>query len=89
MNIKIFKGKNLPRELLLTTRQKVNLRNAFENKMSTDIKLSKALISKIIQSGVFSGSLLSILAGPLMEVAVFFGKTYFSSIRNNSCCFSR
>ena len=74
MNIKIFKGKNLPRELLLTTRQKVNLRNAFENKMSTDIKLSKALISKIIQSGVFSGSLLSILAGPLMEVAVFLAK---------------
>ena len=70
MNIKIFKGKNLPRELLLTTRLKVNLRNAFQNKMSTDIKLSKALISKIIQSGVFSGSLLSILAGPLMEVAV-------------------
>ena len=38
--------------------------------MPTDIKLSKAPISKIIQSGGFLGSLLSILAGPLMKVAV-------------------
>ena len=38
--------------------------------MSTDIKLSKAQISKIIQSGGFSGSLLSKLAGSLMKVAV-------------------
>ena len=37
--------------------------------MSTDIKLSKAQITKIIQSGGFLGSLLSKLAGPLMEVA--------------------
>ena len=32
--------------------------------MSTDIKLSKAHISKIIQSREFLGSLLSKLAGP-------------------------
>ena len=32
--------------------------------MSTDLKLSKAPISKIIQSGGFLGSLLSKLAGP-------------------------
>ena len=38
--------------------------------MSTDIKLSKAQITKIIQSGGFLGSLLSKLAGPLMKVAV-------------------
>ena len=38
--------------------------------MSTDIILSKAQIFKIIQSGGFLGSLLSILAGPLMKVAV-------------------
>ena len=42
MNIKMFNGNNLPHELLLTTRQKTKLRNAFENNMSTDIKLSKA-----------------------------------------------
>ena len=38
MNIKMFKGDNLPHELLLTTRQKTKLRNAFENNMPTDIK---------------------------------------------------
>ena len=38
--------------------------------MSTDIKLSSAQISKIIQSDRFLGSLLSKMAGPLMKVAV-------------------
>ena len=38
--------------------------------MSTDLKISKAQISKIIQSGGFLGSLLSKLAGPLMKVAI-------------------
>ena len=48
MNIKMFNGNNLPDELLLTTRQKTKLRNAFENNMSTYIKFSKAQISKTI-----------------------------------------
>ena len=38
--------------------------------MSTDLKLSKAQISIIVQSGVFLGPLLSKLAGPLMKVAI-------------------
>ena len=38
--------------------------------MSTDIKLSKAQIKKIIQSGGFLGSLLGKLAGPLMKVGI-------------------
>ena len=38
--------------------------------MSTDLKLSKAQISKIIQPGGFLGSLLSKLAGPLIKIAV-------------------
>ena len=63
-------GNYLPHELLLTTRQKTKIRNAFENNMSTDIKLSKTQISKIIQSGGSLGSLLSKIAGPLMKVAV-------------------
>ena len=41
----------MPHELFLTTRQTTKIRNAFANKISTDIKLSKAQISKIIQSG--------------------------------------
>ena len=48
MNGRMFNGNNLPHELLLTTRQTTKLRNAIENIMSTDIKLSKAQISKII-----------------------------------------
>ena len=47
-NIKMFDGDKLPHELLLTTRQKTNLRDLFENNMSTDIKLPKTQISKII-----------------------------------------
>ena len=41
----MFSGNNLPHELLLTTRKKTKLRNAIENNMSTDIKLSKTQIS--------------------------------------------
>ena len=57
---------DLPRESLLTTRQKSKLRNTFNNNMSTDVKFSKAQISTIIQSGGFLGSLLSKLSGPLI-----------------------
>ena len=46
---------NLPHELLITTRKKKKVRNAFNNNMSTDLKLSKSQISKIIQSGGFLG----------------------------------
>ena len=55
LSLKRFNGNDLPYELLLTTRQKTKLRNAFNNNMSTDLKLSKAQISKIIQSGGFLG----------------------------------
>ena len=70
MSLKMLVGNDLPHELLLTTRQKTKLRNAFNNNMSTDLKLSRAQISKIRQSGGFLGSLLSKLAGPLMKVAI-------------------
>ena len=63
-------GNDLPDELLLKTRQKTKLRNVFNNNMATDLKLSKAQISKIIQSEGFLGSLLSKLAGSLMKVAI-------------------
>ena len=53
INFKMFNGNNLPHELLLTTRQKPKLRNALNNNTSTDSKLSKDQISKIIQSGGF------------------------------------
>ena len=74
MNLKMFDENDLPHELLLTT-QKTKLRNAFNNNMSTDLKLSKAQISKIILSGGFLGSLLSKLIGQLMKVAVPLAKS--------------
>lgn len=67
-------GDKLPHELLLTTRQKTKLRNAFEKNMSPDIKLSKIQISQVTQSGGFLSALLSKIAGPLMKVAVSFPK---------------
>ena len=70
ISLKMFNGNNLPHELLLATRQKTKVRNAFNNNMQTDLKLSKAQLSKIIQSRGFLGSLLSKLAGPLMKVAI-------------------
>ena len=48
-----FQNEELPHELFLTTRQKIKIRNAFANNMSSDIKLSKAQIFKISQSDGF------------------------------------
>ena len=50
---------NFPHKLLLTNRQVPNLRQAFANHLSTDIKLSKAQLSKMIKSGGFLGRLLA------------------------------
>ena len=80
MNLKMFDENDLPHELLLTTRQKTKLRNAFDNNMSTDIKLSKAQLSKIILSGGFLGSILSKLAGPWMKVAVPLAKNILAPL---------
>ena len=66
INLKMFNGNDLPHELLLTTRQKTKIRNAFNNNTSTDIKFSKAQINKIIQSGGFLGRLL----GPLLKTGL-------------------
>ena len=57
---------NFPHELLLTNRQVANLRKAFANNSSTDIKLSKTQLSKIIQSGGFLGRLLD----PLLKTGL-------------------
>ena len=74
MNIKMFEGNNLPHELLLTTRQKNSVRNAFGNNMSTDVKLSKSQSPKIIQYGGFLRSLLIKMKGPSMKVAILLAK---------------
>ena len=48
---KNFQDEELAHELFLTTRQANKIINAFTNNTSPDIKLSKAQISKMIQSG--------------------------------------
>ena len=67
-SLKMLNGNELSYELLLTTRQKTLKKQAkkcISNSMSTDLKLSRAQISKIIQSGAFLRSFLSKLAGPV------------------------
>ena len=57
---------NFPHKLLLSNRQVANLRKVFENSSSSDIKLSKTQLSKMIQSGGFLGRLL----GPLLKTGL-------------------
>ena len=80
ISLKIFNGNDLPNELLLTTRQKTKPRNAFNNNISIDLKLSKAQISKINQSEGFLGSLLSKLAGALRKVAITLAKNVLAPL---------
>ena len=61
---------NFSHKLLLADRQVANIRKAFANHLSTDVKFSKTQLSKMMQSGGFLGNLLSKLAGPLMKVAM-------------------
>ena len=57
---------NFPHKLLLTNRQVANLRKAFANYLSTDIKLSKTQLYKMIQSVGFLGRLI----GPLLKTGL-------------------
>ena len=57
---------NFPHKLLLTNRQVANIPKAFAKNTSTDIKLSKTQLSKMIQSGRFLGRLL----GPLLKTGL-------------------
>ena len=92
MSLKMFNGNDLPQELLVTTRQKTKLRNAFSNNESTDLQISKAEISKIIQSRGFLGRLL----GPLLKTGLPLiknvikplAKKNFNSFRINCCSIS-
>ena len=57
---------NFQQKLFLTNRQVVNLRRTFTNYLSTNIKLSKTQLSKMMQSGGFLGRLL----GPLLKTGL-------------------
>ena len=57
---------NFRHKLLLSNRQVPNTRKDFANYLSTDVKLSKTQLSKMIQSGGFLGKLL----GPLLKTGL-------------------
>ena len=57
---------NFLHKLLINNRQVINLRKAFAKHTSTDIKLSKTQLSKMIQLGGFLGRLL----GPLLKTGL-------------------
>ena len=80
LGIKNFNKVELLHELLLITRQNTKLRNAINNNLAIDIKLSKAQIKKLIQSGGFLGKLLSKLAGPIMKVAMPLAKNVLAPL---------
>ena len=61
---------NFSHKLLLTDRQVANIRKAFSNNLSRDVKFSKTQLLKMMQSRGFLGNLLIRLAGPLMKVAM-------------------
>ena len=71
---------NFPHELLLTNRQVANIRKAFANQSSIDIKLSKTQLSKMMQSGGFLGNLLGKLAGLLMTLAMPLAKNVLAPL---------
>ena len=60
----------------LTTKQKNKIKNTFANNLSTDLKLNKEQMSKIILLGGFLGILLHKIACPLMKVAVRLTKMF-------------
>ena len=62
---------NFPHKLLLTNKQVANLRRAFAKHTSTDIKLSKTQLSKMIQSGGFLDRRL----GPLLKTGLLLMKS--------------
>ena len=80
LGIKNFNKDETPHELLLTNTQNTKLRNAINNNSAIDIKLSRAQIKKLIQSGGFLGKLLSKLAGPLMKVAMPLAKNVLAPL---------
>ena len=67
---------NFPHKLLLTNRQVSNLCNSFANNSSTDIKLLKTQLSKMIQSGGF----LIRLLGPLLKTGLPLIKNVMKSL---------
>ena len=73
---------NFLHKLSLTNRKVANLRKAFANYLSTDIKSSKTQLSKMMQSSRFVGRLL----GPLLKTGLPLIKNVIKPLTKN--CFN-
>ena len=73
---------NFPHKLLLTNRQVTNLHKVFAKNSSTDSKLSKTHLSKMIQSGGLFGRLL----GPLLKTGLPLLKNVTKPCSSSSIC---
>ena len=67
---KSFLDEEFPLELFLATRKKAKIKHAFAKNMSTNLKLSKAQLSKIIRSSGFFGRTLGNVMGNLDDKAL-------------------
>ena len=78
-------GTNFPHKLLLTNSQVANLRKAFANHTSTDVKFSKAQLNKMQNSGFLR------FFSTIIKVWIAFTKICNQTIGyagSNCCCIS-
>ena len=66
--------------MFLTQTQINKLREKVEHNMSTDIKLSKAQINKLIKEGVALGSMLATFLPKLIKPAILLGKNILAPL---------
>ena len=80
LGVKNFNKQELPHDLILTRGQITKLRNTINNNMSTDIKLSKAQIRKMAQSGEFLGKLQGKILPKVIPTAISLGKNLIAPL---------
>ena len=80
MSNKNFNKNQLLHELYLTERQINKFRNKIQNNMSTDIKLSKVQINKILNEGGNLGKLLIGFLPKLIKQAISLGKNILAPL---------
>ena len=84
INKKNFEDEKLSHELYLTTKQTSKIRNAFANNISTDVKLSKAQKTIMIQSGGFLRNMLCNLGKKVItDLAIPLARNNLSGLVSN------
>ena len=80
MSNKIFNRNRLLHEMCLTEKQINKLREKVENNMSTDIKLNKVQINKILKEGGKLGKLLLGFLPKLIKPAISLGRNILAPL---------